>query len=124
MSPAHLIKVSISIYRKHGTGKVPGQEFANAIDGMLGDTREHRAQIEGRIKPIQLGSADQSIEGGGTHTSRIGAEEQIVFPAFLRTFGAQYFWMAIGQPEPEGTVTTTQGPVTPCGGSTGHPCNR
>ena len=42
---------------------VPGQEFLNAIDGMIGDIGQHVAQIGLRINAVQPGAADERVHG-------------------------------------------------------------
>jgi hypothetical protein len=37
--------------------KVPGQEFVDAVDRMIGDALQDMAQIEFRIKSVKLGSS-------------------------------------------------------------------
>ena len=46
-------------------GQVPGQQLANAVDGVIGDLAEHGAQVEFRIEAVELGRADQRVDGGG-----------------------------------------------------------
>jgi len=62
----------------YGLGEVPGQEFFDAADGMVSDLGQHGAEIVLRIEAVQLGRSDQAVHGGGTHSSAIGASEQIV----------------------------------------------
>lgn len=37
-----------------GGGKLPGQEFVDAADRVVGDLRQDRAEIELRIESVQL----------------------------------------------------------------------
>src|ERR1039457_2569854 len=62
-------------------GQVPGQQFSDVLNGMVGDLTEHRAQVEFWIEAVELGRADQRIDGGGPFAARVGAGEEIVFPA-------------------------------------------
>ena len=55
-----------------GSGEVPGQEFLDAVDGVLGDLFEHASEIELRIKPVELGCSQQRVDGGGAVTAGIG----------------------------------------------------
>ena len=36
-------------------GQVPGQQFGDAADGVVGDLGQHRAQVEFRIEAVELG---------------------------------------------------------------------
>jgi hypothetical protein len=48
---------------------------------VVGDAGEDIAQVSFRVEAVQLGRADQAVEGGGTLTSRIGAGEEIILPS-------------------------------------------
>jgi len=61
--------------------EVPGQEFLDAADGMVGDLRQHGAEVELRIETVELGRADEAVERGGAIATGVGAGEQIVFPS-------------------------------------------
>ena len=61
-----------------GCGEIPGEEFLEAVDGVLGDPLEHATEIELRIKPIELGCPQQRVDGGGTVAAGIGTAEQKV----------------------------------------------
>jgi len=37
-----------------GRGEIPGQEFVDPADGVVGDLRQDRAEIEFRIEPVQF----------------------------------------------------------------------
>jgi len=39
----------------------PGQQFADAIDGMVGDARQHLTEISFRIEAVELGCSDQAV---------------------------------------------------------------
>jgi len=41
----------LGLYRQ---GEVPGQQFLDTADGMVGDLGEHGAEIELRIEAVQL----------------------------------------------------------------------
>lgn len=45
-------------------GTVPRQEVVDAIHGMIGDMRQHMAQLGFGIDTVQLGCADQRVHGG------------------------------------------------------------
>ena len=57
--------------------KVPGQEFVDAVDGMIGDAFEHLAQIEFRIDAVQLGRAEQSIDRSRAFSAGIRTGEEV-----------------------------------------------
>ena len=48
---------------------------------MIGDAREHLAQICFRIESVQFCRPDQTIEGCGTIPAAIRSREQVVLPA-------------------------------------------
>ena len=50
-------------------GQVPRQQVVDSIDGMIGNSTEHGAQVELRIESVELGRADQRIDGGGPFAS-------------------------------------------------------
>src|SRR5581483_8377130 len=56
----------------------PRQQLLDAIDRMLGNAREQRAQIGLGIEPVEFGRADQTIDRRGALATRIRAREQIV----------------------------------------------
>jgi hypothetical protein len=64
---------------------IPWQQFLDAIDGMVGDTREHVAQILFGIQAVEFGRADQGIEGGGAFAAFIGAGEKVIL-AVMKAF--------------------------------------
>ena len=47
-------------------GEIPRQQVFNAIDRMLGDAFEYRAQIRFRIQAVQFRRADQAVYSDGT----------------------------------------------------------
>jgi hypothetical protein len=51
--------------RKIG-GEVQGQEFLESVDRMIGDAFEHVAQVEFRIKPVELRRTKQRVDSSGT----------------------------------------------------------
>jgi hypothetical protein len=50
------------------------------IDGVFGDLSEDSTKIESRIKCIEFGSADQTVEGSGTLSAGVG--RQFIMPEF------------------------------------------
>ena len=66
-------------------GDVPGQEFFDSVDWMLGDGCQDRTQIEGWIEAVQLGCPDEAIERCGPLSAGIGSHEEVIL-AFMRRF--------------------------------------
>jgi hypothetical protein len=63
--------------------EVPRQQFGDAVDGMVGDTGQHLAQIGFRIEAIELGRTDQAVDRGSTFPTRVG--RQFIVPGFWLT---------------------------------------
>ena len=71
-----------------GVGReVPGQEFLDAVDRMVGDAGQHVAEIRFGIETVEFGGADQAVDRGGAFAAGIGAGEQVVLAA--QSDGAQ-----------------------------------
>lgn len=51
------------------------------MNGVIGDMREHMAQVGFRINGVELGDADQRIHGGSTLTVAVGIHKQEIFSA-------------------------------------------
>ncbi len=47
---------------------VPGQQLGDAVDGVIADSGEDMAEIELRVKSVELGGSDERVEGGGAFT--------------------------------------------------------
>jgi hypothetical protein len=62
-------------------GAIPGQWLVNAVDGMVGDLRQDMGQPCIGVDPVQLGSADQRLDGGRTFAAAVGASKQVIAPA-------------------------------------------
>ena len=60
---------------------VPGQQFLDAIDRMVGDRRQDRAQVECRIEAIQFGGSDEAVERCSSMAAGVGTHKEVVFPA-------------------------------------------
>jgi hypothetical protein len=41
---------------------VPGQQFLDAVDGMVGDTRQHLAQIGFGIETVEFRRTNQAVD--------------------------------------------------------------
>jgi len=52
---------------------------------VVGDAREDVAQISLWVEAVQLGCADQAIQGSGTLTACVGAGKEIIL-SVMRTF--------------------------------------
>ena len=61
-----------------GGHEVPGQEFFDAVDWMIGDAGQHVAEVGFGIKSVQVRGADQAVNCGGALAAGIGAGEQVV----------------------------------------------
>jgi hypothetical protein len=64
-------------FGRHACGDVPWKQLLDAVDGVIGDARQHVPQIRFRGKAIQLGSADQTVDCGGAFTAGIRSCEQV-----------------------------------------------
>ena len=62
-------------------GDLPGEQFLDTINGVVGDAGEHVAQVAFRVEAVQFGSADRAVEAGGALSDRIGASEKAILPA-------------------------------------------
>ena len=60
---------------------VPGQQFVDAADGVIGNVGEYVAQVRLGVAPVELGGANEGVEVGGTHTATIGTGEEEVLPS-------------------------------------------
>ena len=58
--------------------RVPGQQFGDAVDGVVGDAREHIAQVGFGVEAVEFGRSDQAIDSGGALAAGIGATKQVV----------------------------------------------
>ena len=61
--------------------QVPWEEFGDAVDRMLCDAGQDGAEVERWIKAVELGGADERVEGSGADTAGVGAEEEVVLPS-------------------------------------------
>ena len=60
---------------------IPGQQFADAVDRVVGDAAEHVAQVGFGIEPVELGRADQAVDRGGALAAGVGAGKEVVLPS-------------------------------------------
>ncbi len=79
-----------------GVGEMPWQQFLDAVDGMLGDAREHLAQVSFRIQAIELGRADKAVEGGGSLATSVGSRKEKILPSLSDT--AQGAFCSVAMP--------------------------
>ena len=57
---------------------LPREQVLDAVDGMLGDAREHLAQVLFWVQVVEFRGADQTVEGGGALSAPIGTCEEII----------------------------------------------
>jgi hypothetical protein len=57
-----------------------GSRKSSTIDGMVGDMREHMAKPGFGTNTIQLGRANQGVDGGSAFSTAVGASEQLRRP--------------------------------------------
>src|SRR5512144_2512871 len=62
-------------------GDVPRQQLVDAVDGMLGNAREHLAQVGLRIEPVELGRLHQTVDRRRSLAARVRTHEQVVASA-------------------------------------------
>lgn len=65
----------------------PGQEFGDAVHGMVGDDAEHVAQVGFGVDPVQLGAFDQRGDAGGPGAARVRAVFIMLWSLLLRMIG-------------------------------------
>ena len=53
--------------------QVPWQQIGDAADGVLGDSGEHGAEIVFRVDAVELGRADERVDGSGALAACVGA---------------------------------------------------
>jgi len=66
---------------------VPGQEFRNAVDGVVGDARQHFTQIGFGIEAVELRRTDQAVDRRSAFPTSIRSGKQVVLPA--QSYAAQ-----------------------------------
>ncbi|MGF6974494.1 hypothetical protein QFZ94_002944 [Paraburkholderia sp. JPY465] len=66
-------------------GDDPRCEFIDAVDRMLGDAREHEAQIRLWIDAVEFCGANEAVDRGGTFAAGVCSSEQIVASIMLRS---------------------------------------
>ena len=57
---------------------VPGEQFFDAVDGMLRDAGEHLAQIEFGIHSVELGASHEAVDGSSAMASRVCTGKEVV----------------------------------------------
>ena len=58
--------------------QLPGQQFFDPVDRMIGDAPHHARQLCFRVDPVQLRRADQTVDRRRPLAAGIGAGEQVV----------------------------------------------
>src|ERR1700731_1711474 len=61
-----------------GRVPMPGQELTDAVYRMVGDAREHVAQVSFGVEAVELGGLDQGIHRGRPDPTQIGAGKEII----------------------------------------------
>src|ERR1700723_1241821 len=77
LSNGHLRSIEIALRR----GEIPGQQFVNAINRMVGDPFEHTAEVELRIETVQSCRSQQRIDRSSAIAARIRTTEQVILSA-------------------------------------------
>ena len=57
-------------------GPVPGQEFVETSDRMVGDAGEHVGEPSLGVDVVELGGGDQAVDDGGALAAAVGAGKQ------------------------------------------------
>jgi len=60
------------------SGEIPGQQFFDAVDGVLCDAGQYVPQVTLRIDSVQLGCSDQTVNCCGAFSTAIRSREQVV----------------------------------------------
>jgi hypothetical protein len=60
---------------------VPGQQFLDAVDGMVGDTRQHLAQIGFGIDTVEFRRTNQAVDRRRPLPASIRSGKQVVLSA-------------------------------------------
>jgi len=68
-----------------GGVEVPGQQFVDPVDRVLGDPREHFAQVGLRVEPAQRGGADQTVHRRRPPPAGIRSCEEKVLTVMLNS---------------------------------------
>lgn len=89
--------------------------------GCIADALDDLAQVGFRIPTVELGGADQAVDGGGAFTAGIGAGEQIVLAPDISIGGDKYSFpraavdeLAGDEVMPADIDEETPGPCAPC----------
>ena len=64
-----------------GICQIPGEQFFDALDGMLGDPGQHQAEIEFRVEAVELGGTEQRVDRGSSLAAGVGAAEKVILPS-------------------------------------------
>ena len=74
-----------------GERYVPWEQIGNAVDGVIGDLGEDVLEIDLGIEAVELGRAEQGVDGGGAFTACVRATKEKILPSkrddAQRTFG-------------------------------------
>ena len=64
-----------------GERQVPGQEVVDLADGVVGDALEDMLEIDLWIESVELGGAEQRVNGCCAFTTVVRTRKQEVFPS-------------------------------------------
>ena len=67
--------------RRRRREQIPGQQFADPVDRMIGDAPQHLGHVSLRIDPVQFRRSQQTVDCRSPFTTGVGPREQIVFTA-------------------------------------------
>jgi hypothetical protein len=57
-------------------GQVPGQEFLDTVDWVIGDALQDMAKIEFGVEIVELGRAEQAVNGRRAFAAGIGSGKE------------------------------------------------
>ena len=66
MMASHHWDAACFLSRRELRGAVPGQEVVDPVDRMIGDAGQDMAQPSLGVNTVELGRADQRVDGSGT----------------------------------------------------------
>lgn len=78
---SHRWEAVCCLSRRELRGAVPRQEVVDPVDRMIGDIGQHMAQPGLGVDTVELGRADQRVDGGGAFAAAVGASKQVVATA-------------------------------------------
>ena len=64
-------------------GEVPGKQFVDPVNRVLGDAGQNLAKISFRVQTVEFGGADQRVDGGSAYAAGVGPTKKVVLPDSL-----------------------------------------